>query len=174
MDPPRDLPETPRLAFRELRPDDLDFVAEMLAHPEVMRYYPKCYSRGEAREWIERQLARYREHGHALWLVSDRVTGAPVGQVGLVLQHVDGRPEREVGYLVHRPYWRRGLATEAAAATRDWAFRTLPVERVISLIRPENQPSRGVAAKLGMQVAGRCRHGGFEHLVYAFPRPEAR
>jgi hypothetical protein len=31
-----------------MSPDDLDFVAAMLAHPEVMRYYPKCYSREEA------------------------------------------------------------------------------------------------------------------------------
>ena len=42
--------ETPRLALREMSLDDLDFVAAMLGHPEVMRFYPKVYSRDEARE----------------------------------------------------------------------------------------------------------------------------
>ena len=36
--------ETTRLILRETSPDDLDFVAAMLADPEVMRYYPKCSS----------------------------------------------------------------------------------------------------------------------------------
>jgi RimJ/RimL family protein N-acetyltransferase len=164
------LPESPRLRFRELAVADLDFVAAMLADPEVMRYYPKRYTREEAAAWIQRQRDRYERDGHGLWLVSDRTSGEPRGQVGLVMQDVDGRREAEVGYLVHRPFWRQGLATEAACATRDWAFATLGWPRVISLIRPENQPSRGVAEKLGMAVEKRALHAGIEHLVYAVPR----
>ena len=118
--------------------------------------------------------AQDQTSGRGLWLVSDRVSGAPVGQVGLLIQEVNGLPESEVGYLIHRPYWRQGLATEAARATRDWAFERLAVPRVISLIRPENIPSRGVAEKLGMRVDGRCLRATFEHLVYALARPDSR
>ena len=50
--------ETPRLILREMSLADLDFVAAMLADPEVMRYYPKCYSRQEAETWIGRQMNR--------------------------------------------------------------------------------------------------------------------
>src|SRR5262249_50279566 len=67
--------ETPRLALRPLRRGDLDFVAAMLASLEVMRFYPRTYSREEARAWIERQLERYRRDGHGLCLVSERATG---------------------------------------------------------------------------------------------------
>ena len=49
--------ETPRLLLREMSLDDLDFVAAMLADPEVMRYSPKCYSRDEAAVWIGRRNA---------------------------------------------------------------------------------------------------------------------
>lgn len=55
---------TERLTLREMALDDLDFVAAMLDHPEVMRFYPKRYTRDEARAWIERQVQRYAEHGH--------------------------------------------------------------------------------------------------------------
>ena len=38
---PEPILETPRLSLREAARDDLDFVAAMLAHPEVMRHYPQ-------------------------------------------------------------------------------------------------------------------------------------
>ena len=163
--------ETPRLLLREMSLADLDFVAAMLADPEVMRYYPKCYSREEAETWIERQMKRYARHGHGLWLVLDKASGQPVGQVGLLIQNVQGVEEKEVAYLIHRPFWRQGFATEAARACRDYAFEVLGRQRVIALIRPENVPSQGVAVKLGMTPEPyRVQHSGFEHMVFSVTR----
>jgi RimJ/RimL family protein N-acetyltransferase len=160
--------ETPRLALREMSFDDLDFIATMLAHPEVMRYYPKCYSREEAAAWVQRRLDHYARCGHSLWLASNKVTGDPVGQVGMSPVQVDGVEEAEIGYMIHRPFWRQGFASEAGAGTRDYAFQTLGKKRVISLIRPENLPSQGVATKIGMRPELRMvQHGGFPHLVFA-------
>lgn len=161
--------ETERLALRELQPSDLDFVASMLADPEVMRFYPKCYTREESAEWLDRQRRRYETDGHGLWLVSLRETGEPVGQVGLVRQQVDGAAEDEVGYLIARCHWRRGYAVEAALATRDYAFAR-ERRRVISLIRPANLPSQAVARKLGMTVERSTCCWDLEHLVYAVSR----
>jgi [ribosomal protein S5]-alanine N-acetyltransferase len=163
--------ETPRLLLREMSPADLDFVAAMLAHPEVMRYYPKCYSRDEAAVWIERQMRRYARHGHGLWLAIEKATGEPVGQVGLLIQRVHGVEEKEVAYLIHRPFWQRGFATEAGRAARDYAFDVLNRQRVFALIRPENVPSIAVARKLGMtEEPDRIQHSGFEHIVFSVAR----
>ncbi len=163
--------ETPRLILREMSLADLDFVAAMLADPEVMRYYPKCYSREEAGTWVERQANRYARHGHGLWLVLDKASGHPVGQVGLLIQQVHGAEEKEVGYLIHRPFWRRGFAAESARACRDYAFEVLSRQRVVALIRPENVPSLGVALKLGMQPEpDRIWHSKFEHIVFSVSR----
>jgi len=158
---------TPRLTLRELARDDLDFVAEMLADAEVMRFYPKRYTREEAEGWLNRQLERYRTDGHGLWLVSERATGVPVGQVGLLYQAIDGVREPEVGYLVHRPYWRRGYATEAALAVRDLARQRWDHRRVVSIIRPENIPSQGVARKMGMAVERHTLWAGMDHLLFS-------
>jgi len=166
--------ETPRLALREMTIADLDFVAAMLGDPEVMRFYPRRLARDEAEGWIRRQVHRYRRDGHGLWLVLDRETGEPRGQVGLVNQEVDGVAEPEVGYLIHRPFWRQGLAAEAASATRDHAFGVLGRPRVVSLIRPENLPSRAVARRLGMTVEKECLHWGAPHLVYSVRAPGSR
>ena len=163
--------ETARLRLRELQPSDLDFVAGMLAHPEVMRWYPKCYDRAEAEEWLDRQRGRYARDGHGLWLVEDRGDGTPIGQIGLVMQTVGGAPVPEVGYLVHRPYWRRGYASEAARAVRDHAFTDFGHPRVISLIRPENAPSQAVARTLGMRPTVQTVHAGFLSDVWSVDRP---
>ena len=159
-----------RLDLSELVPSDLDFVAEMLADPEVMRFYPEPLTREQSFAWIERQRERYARHGHALWLVSERATGEPVGQVGLILQDVEGRPEPEIGYLVHRPYWRRGYASEAAGAVRDWAFERKGLDRVISLIRPANVPSQAVARRLGMTSGREVLFHGLPHVVFEVSR----
>jgi [ribosomal protein S5]-alanine N-acetyltransferase len=164
--------ETARLKLRELVPGDIDFMAEMLADAEVMRYYPKRLTRELSAEWIERQIARYKTDGYGLWLAEERESVKPVGQVGLVRQTVNGAEECEVGYLIHQPYLRHGFATEGAQACRDYAFKTLRKPRVISLVRPENAASQGVARNLGMEVVGRAPHGGYEHLIFAVKNPE--
>ena len=157
---------TPRLELRELAIGDLDFVATMLAHPEVSRYYERQFTRADAEAWLQRQLTRYATDGHGLWLVTEREGGTPVGQVGLALQDVEGHRLPEIGWLLHRPYWGRGYATEAAAATRDLARSRWKYGRLISLIRPANEPSRRVAERIGMHAGPRVDFHGFEHIVY--------
>ena len=162
--------ETSRLALREMTWDDLDFLATMLSDERVMRHYPKCCTRDEAKAWLGRVIERYANHGHAFWLASLRASGAPIGQVGLLLQHVDGIDEPEIGYMLHAPYWRQGYALEAATAVRDYAFHTLGKERVISLIRPANVPSQRVALRVGMKPERLTKWHDADHLVFSLSR----
>jgi RimJ/RimL family protein N-acetyltransferase len=164
--------ETPRLSLRAMSPADIDFVAEMLADPEVMRFFPKPYSHTEARAWIRRQELRYATDGHGYWLATERATGLPVGQAGVMTVEIEGRWEHALGYIVHRPYWRRGFATEAAAACRDHVFDGLGSPRVVTLIRPENEPSLAVARKLGLRPERRVPYAGHDHLLLAARREQ--
>ena len=70
-----------------------------------------------------------------------------------------------------RPWWRRGYASEAALGCRDHAFGALDRRRVISLVRPVNVPSAGVARKLGMTVEKHALFAGLDHQVFAVARP---
>ena len=163
--------ETKRLLLRELASTDLDFVAAMMGNGEVTRYYGRRFDRADAEVWLNQQLERYRLDGHGLWLVLDRQVGTPIGQVGLMLQEVEGLELPEIGWLLHRPFWGRGYATEAAAAVRDAAFTRWRYGAVISLIRPENTPSQRVAQRLDMQPRRRAHFEGFEHLVFEVAAP---
>jgi ribosomal-protein-alanine N-acetyltransferase len=163
--------QTQRLILRELVPQDLDALHQVLGDPETMRFYDHPFSRDETTLWIERNRERYDEYGFGLWGLELVETGTLVGDCGLTMQRVDGRLDVEVGYHVNRAYWRRGLATEAAIACRDHAFGVLGLDRLIAIILPENAPSQGVARKLGMEVEKEADHGGRRHLVFAMRKP---
>jgi RimJ/RimL family protein N-acetyltransferase len=156
-----------------MQPSDLGFIATMMADPEVTRYYERRFTREEAEAWLRRQLGRYADDGHGLWLVVERGTGIAVGQVGLAMQEVEGVRRPEVGWLLHRPYWGKGYATEAALATRDAAFGRFGYGEVVSLIRPANAASRRVAERVGLRAGPTVPFHGFEHILYAMAAPPA-
>ena len=163
--------ETQRLVLREMSLDDLDVIAEMLAHPEVMRYWPRCYSRDEAVEWITKQQQRYARDGVGYWLAIDKQLNQPIGQAGLLQLEVDGAVEIAIGYIIRRAFWRQGYATEAAAGAAAYGFEKLGRDRIVTLIRPENTPSIGVAKKLGMTAGRTVRHADFDHIIFVVPKP---
>src|SRR5258705_11341609 len=71
-----------------------------------------------------------------------KATGGVIADCGLTRQNVNAVDEIEIGYHVRHDLWGRGLAPEAAGACRGYGFERLGAERLISLIRPENWPSR--------------------------------
>jgi RimJ/RimL family protein N-acetyltransferase len=156
--------ETERLVLREMSLDDLDTVAAMLADAEVMRFWPRPYTREEAVRWIERWIADYARFGCGYWLMIEKTSGRTAGQAGVVMATIDGAQAPSLGYIVDRPFWNRGYATETAAACLDWALARWPV--VVTPIRPENGPSLRVAEKLGLVEERRTMYGGFEHTLF--------
>ena len=143
---------TKRLRLRPLELADADALNRIQADPDHMRFYPHPFSTKETIAWIRRVLVRYEEHGFGLLAVEDRETGDLLGNVGPMVQNADGVAEIELGWSVTPRRARRGIATEAGAACRDWVFAELRPDYVISLILPDNTPSSGVARKLGMTV----------------------
>jgi RimJ/RimL family protein N-acetyltransferase len=66
----------------------------------------------------------------------------------------------------------RGYATEAGAACRDRAWQVFDVDRLISLIRPENVPSWKVARKLGFRPWRGTVRAGMAHVVWLIDPPD--
>lgn len=164
--------ETPRIRLRQFSLDDVDALARVLSDPEAMRFYPAPFDRTGVMDWIARNRNRYTKDGHGLWAMILKERGELIGDCGLVVQEVDGTNEIEIGYHVRRDLWGQGFATEAACACRDFGFAHLPVDRLISLIRPENVASRRVAEKNGMTVWKEVVRVGFPHLVYSIQRDQ--
>jgi RimJ/RimL family protein N-acetyltransferase len=164
--------ETRRLGLRQLQPDDLDQMHAYLGDPKTMLYYPQPFSREFVRDGIAKNIARYEQCGYGLFGVLLKESGEFIGDCGLVWQDVDGEEELEVGYHFRRGYWGQGYATEAAKACIDFAFKHAGVDHVISLIRPENVPSRRVALRNGLRVTRTIEWKGLMHDVWSIAKAE--
>jgi RimJ/RimL family protein N-acetyltransferase len=160
--------------------DDLDDMAALLGDPHVMRHYPRPRTREESLDWIAWNRRLYRDEGHGLWVITLRDSGEFAGDCGLTPQHLEGVRELEVGYHVRADLQGRGLATEAAAACRDFARDVLGARRLVAIIRPANTPSQRVATKIGLPFEREAVHLGLAVRVHATddlrgpaPRPAA-
>jgi RimJ/RimL family protein N-acetyltransferase len=157
-----------RLRLREFRAADLDALAAMVGDEEQMRFYPRPKTRGEARAWIDRNLALYREHGFGFWRVESAEAGDFLGYCGIRPLEVEGVSEVEIGWHTKRTSWNRGIATEAATAVRDVAFSRFGLDRIVALIHPAHEASRRVAEKVGMAVQGETvLADDYPALIYA-------
>lgn len=158
---------TERLELRPLVPEDLDALAAMLGDPVGMAAWPAPLTFEESRAWIERNRARYEVDGFGRCAVIWRETGELVGDAGLVSTLVEETPEIELGWVVRHDRWGRGIATEAGAAWRDFAFDSLGLTRIVSMIDEANAASRRVAEKLGMSLERPAMWGEDPMLMYS-------
>ena len=143
--------ETERLVLREYTPDDFGALYEILSDPETMQHYPAPFDVEKTRNWISWNLDNYEKYGFGLWAVTLKETGEFIGDCGLTLQKIDGETLPEIGYHIHKKYWRRGFAREAARAVRDWAFRNTEYDVLYSYMKYTNVGSYSTALANGMR-----------------------
>jgi RimJ/RimL family protein N-acetyltransferase len=137
---------TERLVLRVPVADDFPAYARLLASPRS-EGMGGPYTLRAAWGMFCHEIAGWALFGHGALMIDLRVTGDCVGQVGI--SHGPLFPEKELGWLVYDRFERQGYATEAAAALRDWAARTLGLDRLVSYIDPTNVRSIAVAERLG-------------------------
>lgn len=166
--------ETPRLILRAMREDDTDSLLHIFADPRVMAAFGVApFNRAQMERWVRRNLDHQAEHGYGLFSVVLKEKGLLVGNCGLEVLEVAGATEAELGYDFRSDYWGLGLATEAATAVRDYAFGSLGLSRLVSLIRQGNESSRRVAEKVGLRLAETIQRGDQPYWVYALNRPDS-
>lgn len=101
-----------------------------------------AYLRDAEKEWRMTAPARYE---FAVCLA----TGAHIGGITLYMQ--EDRTEAELGWVLHKAYWRRGYVTEAAQTVMAFA-RSIGVRRIFACCDSENVASYKTMEKLGMHL----------------------
>jgi RimJ/RimL family protein N-acetyltransferase len=162
--------ETSRLTLRPFREEDVDLLSALMANTDFMRFSLGPKTRKQTAAFLETVIGWNRAGLPSPFAVVIRSNGVLVGYCGFLHQEVDGEKEIEIGYRLHPDYWNKGIATEAARAVRDHAFRDLKLLRVVSLIHPENSPSQRVAEKLGMSLEKQTIYRGSLTNVFFLSR----
>jgi RimJ/RimL family protein N-acetyltransferase len=86
--------------------------------------------------------------GYGQWSVIDKVTGHVIGCVGFYHPQKQW-PGVDLGWVVHRSRWGHGFSTEAATAAIGWVWENTQIDRIVSLIAPDDRRSIRVATKIG-------------------------
>ena len=119
-----------------------------------MRHYPYRFDAARVRDWIGRNVERYRVSGFGLWMVCLKQTGEVIGDCGLTMQVIGGVIRPEIGYHIRGDMQRRGYAREAARAVRDWTFEHTPFRVVYSCMKYTNVPSARTVISWGCRQVG--------------------
>jgi RimJ/RimL family protein N-acetyltransferase len=162
--------ETERLVLRGHRVGDLDHVFELWSDAEVVRH---TVGRPQTREQSWHRLLRYVGHwavaGYGYWVVEERESGRPVGEVGLADFRRDTDPplgrDPEMGWILAGRAQHNGYATEAGRAVLAWRESSLPGTGTVAIIAPGNAASIRVAEKLGFRESGLAVYHGDPVLV---------
>ncbi len=167
--------ETQRLLLRSLQADDASPLATLWTDPDVTQFMggPRDFEAVREILLADTQVVPLPEFD--LWPVIEKATGQIIGHCGLLDREVDGVTEIELVYVFAKSAWGQGYATEMAAAVTAYAFDQLGLERIISLIDPDNTASESVAEKVGLHYEkDTVRPGGKIMRVYAGYRESAK
>lgn len=142
----------------------------IFSDPEVVRFYDLEQMTGEAQavELITRQATRFERREAMRWGIAQHEDDTVIGTVGYVFEAEHAKAG--LGYDLARPYWRRGVMSEALAVVVNYGFRGLRLHRIQALVMPGNEPSARLLAKLGFKEEGLLRDyvflkGRFQDLI---------
>ena len=143
--------ETERLILRKMDQNDYDALYAVLADSDIMEHYPYTFDEVRVRNWITRNMDRYRKDGFGLWAVVLKENGEMIGDCGITMQNIHGQWLPEIGYHIRADHQRKGYASEAAAACIRYAFENYDFPAVYSYMKYTNIPSQKTAIKNGMR-----------------------
>jgi RimJ/RimL family protein N-acetyltransferase len=155
-----------RLGFRLIEDADFDALQELDMDPEVRAQFPEGVLTSEQiRERISRNKLSFQKNGFGDFAVVDIESGEFVGRAGFA--PFDGS-EIEVGYVLLRQFWGRGLAQESLRALLNWAKQNLDIPRIVAYAPRQHAASLNVMKKSGMQYFKTEKTRGIECEHYEY------
>ncbi len=156
---------TERTVLRAARDSDIPALhSRIFGVPEVMRYVfaGVALPAGESEKLIRHHF-NFGKGKIGLSVLADKASGGVLGYAGLHPCDALGRDDLEIGFVLAKGAWGKGLAREIGEAQLSLGFRELKRDRLLALAYPENLPSLRTIETLGMRhvtdavVAGRGR-----------------
>ena len=150
---------------------DTDAVFAMRSDADVMRFIrPLQTEKRDAESWINLVSSRWEREKIGFCAVIEKASNRFIGWCGLWrLKETD---EIEVGYALFKEFWGRGFASEAAAVCLNYGFDQLKHEKIVAVASPDNQNSRRVMEKLGMNFDYTGRFYEMDLVHYSITREE--
>lgn len=159
--------ETERLILRKMTLDDAKAVFAYASDPEVTHYviWEMHRTIEDSTAFLELALDKYESGGEPDWGIVYKGGHCFVGTCGFVNWDVD-HTRAEIGYVLHKDYWGRGLMPEAVRAMIGFGFEQMGLNRIEARCIAKNTASARVMEKAGMTYEGTLREREFVKGAY--------
>lgn len=138
-----------RLGFRPIAHTDFKALVELDTDPAVRAQFPEgILTPEQIKERISKNELSFQKNGFGDFAAVDLETDQFVGRAGFA--RFEGG-EIEVGYVLLRQFWGRGLAQECLRALLKWARDNLHISRIVAYAPKQHSASFNVMKKSGMQ-----------------------
>lgn len=171
------LPElnTPRLLLRRVRLEDAADMFEYASDPEVTKELTWETHRTieNSKEFLNFTIGKYGRGEVSDWGIVLKENNKFIGMCGFVWwlpQHA----KAEIGYVLSRKYWGRGLMPEAVGAVMNFGFEKMKLHRLQARCNAPNTGSERVMLKCGMKYEGLARDVVFEKGMFKNVKTYAR
>ena len=153
---------TVRLTLRAAKASDIEGLHRVYSNPEVMRYWSHAPF-NKLSETKERLDGFMRQPPPVKYRVIDK-DGEAIGNIGI-------HEGTEIGFILGKEHWRRGIMREALMAYLPWAFENLDIPEITADADPENLASCAILKAIGFRETGRaqntfCVQGKWTDSVY--------
>lgn len=141
--------KTKRLGLRLFQKDDIDYLADLNSDPDVRQFFPDgTQTREQTETRMNDFISYYQEKGLPCFVMFELQSGEFVGRCGFGLVETG---EIEVGYLLHKKFWGKGLASEVLSALLQWAKKNIEADYIIAFAPIDHLASLRVMQKSGME-----------------------
>ncbi|WP_300599482.1 glutamine-hydrolyzing GMP synthase, partial [uncultured Helicobacter sp.] len=136
--------QTSRCIVRELRHSDFNALKAILQDKATMWAWSEDFDDKEVQKWLDRAYKNYKKLGFDWWAVIGKENGQMIGLAALT------KPKfLEISYIIKKPFWNQGYASEIGTELKKYAFEKLGAKEVYCICREDNLASQQVALKLG-------------------------
>ena len=154
--------ETERLILRKVIFEDVEDMYLYGSDEEVAKYvtWDRHKTLADTKSYIELILNKYQNKQVAPWGIEYKKNGKLIGTIDFVWWQPNHKIA-EIGYVLSKQYWGKGLTTEAVEALLKFGFNHMELTRIQARCFVENIGSSKVMEKSGMLFEGIIRSGLF-------------
>ena len=117
-----------------------------------MSHWPQRFTPQDVQAWLRRTLTP-SIHGCARWRCNRTADGVRIGDVGIVHTQILEETVFDLGYIIHKDFWRQGYGREAVCGAIAWA-KEQGIGELVANMTMDNVPSWTLAESVSMQRTG--------------------
>jgi len=155
---------TTRLRLRGITKADSDDLFSMYSDMKTLQFFGRDPVNSPAEAWneIEKNMQQIESGSALLWGIVLRESHQLIGTCTVFKINQQNR-NGEIGYILNRDHWGKGLMTEAISCVLEHVFKEMKLHRLEADSDPKNLASLALLEKLGFQREGYFRERWFVH-----------